>query len=106
MELLLRNGANVNIRGRSGWYSLHEAAFDGLNNVVQFLIAHGGWINDKTSDGFAAIHLAAQNGKFDCCFQIRIEDFEVFDLKMFKFLSKISAIHKELSVFLNHSFRS
>lgn len=90
MDLLLRNGAEVNIRGRSGWLAIHEASFDGLDTVVQFLIANGAWINVETYDGFAPLHLAAQNGNYNLNSKL-------------KFSEEIQMVHNSI---LYHSYRT
>lgn len=69
MELLLKNGAQINIRGKNSWTALLEATFDGLSDVVKFLVAKGALTNVKTIDGNAALTMAALKGKFDL-FQI------------------------------------
>lgn len=63
MELLLEKGAQINIRRKNGWTSLHEATFDSQLNTVQFLISNGAKTNIKTKDGSTALHFAVKKGK-------------------------------------------
>jgi ankyrin repeat protein len=53
VELLLRNGANINAARDDGWTPLHEAAKEGDVEMVKLLIERGADVNAKTKGGDA-----------------------------------------------------
>jgi uncharacterized protein len=40
-KYLLEHGANVNAAGQFGWTALHAATYQGLNDVIEFLVSKG-----------------------------------------------------------------
>jgi len=55
---LLSGGANIEERGRNGFYSpLHIAVYTGRAEVVQVLLEHGADVSAKTSLGDSVLHL-------------------------------------------------
>ncbi|MHC4561413.1 MAG: ankyrin repeat domain-containing protein [Planctomycetota bacterium] len=70
LELLLRQGADVNARralgdGGRGLTPLHEAARYGDVKIVRFLLAHGADVNAEAGDGVTPLCIAAGAGYGD-----------------------------------------
>lgn len=70
--LLLRQGADVNVRGKSGllqerrgWTPLHFAAENNLLEIVALLLQHGVSIDDTDDDGRTPLHYAVWNNALD-----------------------------------------
>jgi uncharacterized protein len=51
VSFLAERGADVNAAGQFGWTALHAAAYQGLNDVVEFLAGHGAKLDTKDSFG-------------------------------------------------------
>ncbi|EAY02539.1 hypothetical protein TVAG_494880 [Trichomonas vaginalis G3] len=58
IELLLSNGANVNLKNEDGYTPLHMASFMSTRGIVETLISHGAEINSLTKDGYTPLDLA------------------------------------------------
>jgi ankyrin repeat protein len=56
VRFLVGRGADVNAAGEFGWTALHAAAYQGLNDVIEFLAAHGANLDAK--DGFGQTPLS------------------------------------------------
>jgi ankyrin repeat protein len=56
VKLLVERGADVNGVGQFGWTPLHGAAYQGLNDVIEFLVAKGAKLDAK--DGFGQTPLS------------------------------------------------
>ena len=41
VKLLVEHGADVNAAGQFGWTALHAAAYQGLNDVIEYLVSKG-----------------------------------------------------------------
>lgn len=66
MELLLKHGTDVNLRNKEdGGTILHEAAYFGWPEEVQFLIAHGANVHSRDFDGETPLHRAALGRRMD-----------------------------------------
>ena len=50
-ELLIANGANVNVKNKAGITPLHLAAISGQKTTIEFLISNGANLNLKDSNG-------------------------------------------------------
>jgi ankyrin repeat protein len=50
-KFLIEHGANVNAAGQYGWTALHAAAYQGLNDVISYLVSKGGNIDQKDNFG-------------------------------------------------------
>jgi len=61
LEALLRNGADVNVRGHYGNTPLHVATAFGKSNItiVKLLVTHGADVNAKNDSGNTPLHNAA-----------------------------------------------
>jgi uncharacterized protein len=55
-KFLVAHGADVNAAGQFGWTALHAAAYQGLNDVIEFLAAKGAKLDAK--DGFGQTPLS------------------------------------------------
>jgi len=53
---LVEHGANVNAAGQFGWTALHAASYQGLNDVIEFLVAKGAKLD--TMDEFGQTPLS------------------------------------------------
>src|SRR5262249_42443158 len=49
-QYLVEHGADVNGAGQFGWTALHTAAYQGLNDVITYLVSKGAKL--ETQDGF------------------------------------------------------
>ena len=62
VQVLLENGADLNVRDRLGNTALHHAAFQGMATIVRLLVRKGVYMNEIGHYGRAALHVAAQRG--------------------------------------------
>lgn len=51
VRFLVEQGADVNAAGEFGWTALHAAAYQGLNDVIEFLAGHGANLDVKDRFG-------------------------------------------------------
>jgi ankyrin repeat protein len=51
VRFLVERGADVNAAGEFGWTALHAAAYQGLNDVIEFLAGHGARLDVKDRFG-------------------------------------------------------
>jgi ankyrin repeat protein len=58
VELLIANGADVNVKGENGWTPLHEAVREDQKEVVKLLITKGAGVNPKTNSGETPLDVA------------------------------------------------
>lgn len=65
VELLLRFGANVNVRDVEDWVPLHLAAGQGQEKIAELLIQHGANVNAVTNAErkYTPLNLAVKYGK-------------------------------------------
>ena len=63
VELLIANGANINVRDNDGYTPLYSAVSWGNKEVVKLLIANGADVNGKIKDGWTPLHRAAYQGE-------------------------------------------
>ncbi|KAI0279013.1 ankyrin repeat-containing domain protein, partial [Russula aff. rugulosa BPL654] len=62
MELLLKKGANVDVKGTLDNTLLHCASRDGRPDVVKLLLKHDAVVNAKDKYGWTPLHGAASKG--------------------------------------------
>ena len=62
VEVLLRSGADPNVRQHGGWTPLQQAAAHGRSQMVDVLISHGADPAAKSEDGKMAADKAAEGG--------------------------------------------
>ena len=62
MEILLKNGANVDHQNHFGLTALMLGAQNGDLDSVKKLLLHGAEINTASKNGFTALFMAVQNG--------------------------------------------
>ena len=55
MELLLKEGADVNIQNNDGWTALMIASDDGHHQVVELLLKEGADVNIQNNNGWTAL---------------------------------------------------
>jgi len=58
VKLLVGLGADVNASGQFGWTPLHAAAYQGLDEVVEFLVSKGAKIDDMDAFGQTALSIS------------------------------------------------
>jgi ankyrin repeat protein len=61
-EVLLRHGADANVRQAGGWTPLHQAAAHGQTPLVRLLLAHGADVHAASEDGRTPLHMALHGG--------------------------------------------
>jgi ankyrin repeat protein len=57
-KLLVEHGADVNAAGQYGWTALHAAAYQGLNDVIAYLVSKGAKIDQKDEFGQTALSIS------------------------------------------------
>ena len=62
-ELLIANGANVNVKNKAGITPLHSAAKQGHKEISELLIHNGADVNGVDNWGRTPLHLAAISGQ-------------------------------------------
>jgi len=65
VRLLLKEGADVDLRNADQRTPLHFAVQEGHEEIVSFLIANGADVNAKTTQGWTPVHLAAETGQLN-----------------------------------------
>ena len=50
-KFLVEHGADVNTAGQYGWTALHAAAYQGMNDVIEYLVSKGAKIDQKDEFG-------------------------------------------------------
>ncbi|CAG8421930.1 unnamed protein product [Penicillium salamii] len=64
---LVDQGANINDQANQlGVSPLHCAAYQGNDEMVEFLLQNGAKVNEIAADGRTALHMATQNGHRGC----------------------------------------
>lgn len=62
VELLLYNGAHINLCAKNGTSPLYMACYDGYDSTVQLLLSKLAQIEVSVEDGTTPLHVACQNG--------------------------------------------
>ncbi len=57
-RFLVEHGADVNAAGDFGWTAIHVAAYQGLNDVIEYLTSKGGKLNTKDELGQTPLSIA------------------------------------------------
>ncbi len=57
-QFLVEHGADVNAAGQYGWTALHAAAYQGLNDVIEYLVSKGAKIDQKDEFGQTALSIS------------------------------------------------
>jgi len=65
VQLLISEGADINMRNRMGWTPLHTAIRSNRQAVTEFLIAKGADVNAKDNSGQTALLAAVYTGQKD-----------------------------------------
>src|SRR6266446_5169421 len=50
-KFLVERGADVNVAGQYGWTALHAAAYQGMNDLIEYLVSKGAKIDQKDEFG-------------------------------------------------------
>src|SRR4029450_4077685 len=50
-KLLVERGVDINAVGQYGWTALHQASYQGLTDVIEFLVSKGANVNEMDSFG-------------------------------------------------------
>src|SRR5262249_17334245 len=58
VAFLIDRGADVNAAGQFGWTPLHAAAYQGLNEVIEYLAGKGAKLDTKDAFGQTALSIA------------------------------------------------
>ena len=66
LQILIQNGANLNLQANNGMTALAIAASAGSTNCVDTLISAGADVNLASMEGVTALVLATSNGHRDC----------------------------------------
>ncbi|XP_061073537.1 receptor-interacting serine/threonine-protein kinase 4-like isoform X2 [Conger conger] len=65
VRVLLSRGADTRVPGKNGWTALHYAAWQGHLPIVKLLAKlPGARVDETTSDGRSALHLASHRGRY------------------------------------------
>ena len=62
VEILLENGADVNVKNRDNWTALMWASWNGYKEIVEILLENGADVNVKNRDNWTALMWASWNG--------------------------------------------
>jgi ankyrin repeat protein len=65
IQLILNEGANVNVQTNLGYTILHVAAHEGCAQVIEGILACKANIEAKQNEGYTALHLASKEGHLD-----------------------------------------
>lgn len=57
-KFLVEHGADVNTPGQYGWTALHAAAYQGMNDVIEYLVSKGAKIDQKDEFGQTALSIS------------------------------------------------
>ena len=57
-KVLLEHGVDVNVAGQYGWTALHAATYQGINDVMQYLIDKGANIDAMDAFGQTPLSIA------------------------------------------------
>src|SRR5262249_14534120 len=57
-KFLVEHGADVNAAGQYGWTTLHAAAYQGMNDVIEYLVSKGAKIDQKDEFGQTALSIS------------------------------------------------
>lgn len=74
VNLLLENGADVNIKSKKGMTALIAAARGGFSNIVKALLENGADVNAKTNSGETALTIAQNKGHNEIVIMLKKAD--------------------------------
>jgi len=57
-KFLVEHGADVNAAGQYGWTALHAAAYQGMNDVIEYLVSKGAKIDQKDEFGQTSLSIS------------------------------------------------
>jgi ankyrin repeat protein len=57
-KFLVEHGADVNAAGQYGWTALHAAAYQGMNDLIAYLVSKGAKIDQKDEFGQTALSIS------------------------------------------------
>jgi len=66
-EILIDNGADVNLGNSAGWYPIHFATNTRMYKVLEKMIKAGADVNTKTPEGYNSLVLCAYNYFYSSC---------------------------------------
>lgn len=75
VKILLNGGANVQLRNtNTGWVPLHEAAYEGHKEIVEYLLRMGAPSRPRTKEGKTPQQLAEENGHYQVSHLIKTHE--------------------------------
>ncbi|XP_037039637.1 protein phosphatase 1 regulatory subunit 12A-like isoform X2 [Bradysia coprophila] len=64
-EMLIKNGADLNIVGGGGWRPIHVATYANCKEIVNMLVDNGADFYAKVDLGYSAVDIALNDGRYE-----------------------------------------
>ena len=66
IRTLIDHGADVNIKDKWGWTSLHYVSIHGNDDCIITLLSNGAHVNIQNKNGGTPLYIASRNGRKEC----------------------------------------